>query len=73
MEKIREFMIKIIESAADMRDRVFIMFTFMVETAVAIAFIGDLILGENRIETITLGIVLVAAPVMTVLLIKLGP
>ena len=72
MDKIREFMLKIIESVTDMRDRVFIMFTFMVETAVAIAFIGDLILKENRVETIMLGIVLVAAPVMTVLLIKLG-
>ena len=71
-QKIEERLSRIVESAIDIKDKVFIMFTLMIETAVTIAFIGDIILRENRVETITLGLVLVSAPVITLLLIRMG-
>ncbi len=70
MKIIRSFIDKLLGSKMDFQDRMFMMLTWMIEIAVAIAFIADVILGENKVEVITLGINVIVAPVICFILIR---
>ena len=70
MKIIRSFIDKLLGSEMDFQDRMFMMLTWMIEIAVAIAFIADVILGENKVEVITLGINIIVAPIVCFILIR---
>ncbi len=72
MNKIKEYAEAFRNSSFNLQDRVFIMFTCMVEIAVAIAFFADLFFHENRVELITLGLTVVLAPIISIVLIRMG-
>ena len=72
MNKIRENVEKLLNSDLDIKDRMFMMLTCMVEAAVVIVLIADIIIKENRVEIITLGVTAVVAPIMCFTLIRKG-
>jgi DegV family protein with EDD domain len=47
----------------DSQDRLFIVLTSMVEIAILVVFVEDLILHENKMETVVLGLALVVIPI----------
>ena len=72
MKKFNEYMYSLVGDAFDIKDRMFIMLTCMIETAVLIVLVADMILGENPVEIITLAVVSVVAPLICFLLIRAG-
>ena len=56
----------------DFTERIFLILTFMSEAAVGIAFIGDLITGENPYELVVLIATLIAVPVIVLVCLRYG-
>ncbi len=55
----------ITDPSRDIADRSFVILTLISEVTVFIAFIGDIITGENIVELITLTATLIAVPIIT--------
>ncbi len=54
----------------DFQDRIFVLLTSMAQISVFLVFIGDILLNENIVEIITLGGMLVASPIVSIICIK---
>ena len=52
------------------RERVFILLTLVTDLFIALALIGDIILGENIVEITALMIIVVLIPIVTILALK---
>ena len=72
MSPIKRFFQKITNREQDFQERLFILLTSVAELAVFFAFLGDLVTGENIIETLVLGIVCVAGPAIVLLSIRMN-
>ena len=66
-EKFKE-MLK--DPARSFRDRVFVMLTVITDFVVMLALIGDIILGENIVEIVSIIISVIVVPIITFISVK---
>lgn len=69
-KKIKTFIRNILGSEWDIHTKIFIMLTVVGTSAVILALIGDIIIGESIVEIIALGITVLGGPVITHLSVK---
>ena len=72
MNLLRKFARLVQGDKYDFRDRQFIMLTGMIEVALFIVLVADIILGENIVEIIVIAIGFAAAPIYSYFLIRAG-
>ncbi len=72
MNLLRKFARLVQGDKYDFRDRQFIMLTGMIEVALFIVLVADIILGENIVEIMVIAVGFVAAPIYNYYLIRAG-
>lgn len=67
VQKVKELLK---DPSRSFRERVFILLTLVTDLFIALALIGDIILGENIVEITALMIIVVLIPIVTILALK---
>ncbi|MCR5279909.1 MAG: DegV family EDD domain-containing protein [Lachnospiraceae bacterium] len=62
----------IFDTSRDLKERVFVVLTMVAVLVVIIALVGDIIYGENIIETIVLAVTIVFTPAITIIGIRIN-
>lgn len=71
-EKLKGIFDRFMDPEVDFQERIFLLLTTIAESAILIAFLGDVFTGENLAEITVLAGLLIAAPVFTVYSIRKG-
>ncbi len=69
-DKFRHFFDELFDPQKDFKERMFVLMTIIAIGSVFIAFLGDLVTGENEAETIGLGIMVLLSLIVAVLSVK---
>ena len=61
---------RLMDPTRDFREKLFILLTLIAASTIFLAFLGDIFTGENLVEVITLGAVLLFSPMITVYTVR---
>lgn len=70
--RLRDLFGRFMDAEVDFHERIFLLLTTIAESAIFIAFLGDVFTGENVAEIAVLAGLLIAAPIFTVFSIRKG-